>query len=120
MPNYPALLLGRTWHETRHIYQCQDWYVECVAESDEPCAFVGGVDIEHAREGVWLICDESYDVACYASETYHDVGRVIPVHLQVRTVIHHFVQDLAYIVWLVWVIGHDFQQAFRGTLLGVS
>ena len=78
----PPILLLDPGQETRHIDQREQRNVEGIAEADEARGFVGGIDVERARQHVGLVGDDADRAALQAAEADHDVRREAGLNLQ--------------------------------------
>ncbi len=68
-----AVLLGGAGHEAGHIHEGDHRDVEGIAEADEARGFLGGVDIQHARQHRRLVGDDPHAVPAQPGEPDHDV-----------------------------------------------
>ncbi len=67
------MLLVRAGQESGHVDERQDGDVERVAEADEPCRFLRGVDVERPGVDARLVGDDADRLAVEAREADDDV-----------------------------------------------
>jgi hypothetical protein len=77
--------------------------VEGVTESDEPCAFVGSIDVQHPGQAFWLIGNHSDGIAIQMHQSNHQVGCIFTLNFQEFRIIGNIFNYLQHIIRLLRV-----------------
>ena len=104
IPPHSWLVPGR---KPGDVDERQQGDVEGVARAHEACGLRRGVDVEHARELRRLVADDPDREAVQAGEAADDVLGMVLVHLEELAVVDDQLDDVAHVVGLVRVLGHD-------------
>ena len=51
--------------ESRNIFECNQWNIEAIAETDKTACFVAGINIENTGKISWLIRYDTYRTTCH-------------------------------------------------------
>ncbi|ENN89690.1 hypothetical protein RHSP_69692 [Rhizobium freirei PRF 81] len=107
MLDHAAIFLRRAGQETGHVDQGQDRNVEGVAETNEPCGFARGVDVETAGQHHRLIGDDANRLPLHAHEAGDDVAREGCLQLEEFALIGKGVDQLLHVIRLVGAVGNE-------------
>ena len=114
------MFLRHPRQEAGCVGQCEQRHVETVAATDETCALVGSVYVEHAGQHRRLLGHDTHHAPPQTGETHDQVGGEPLLHLQEIPVVHDGVNDLLHIVPLCRVLRHQRVQRFVGSVRRVG
>ena len=116
MANDATPLLHRSGQETWYVDEGQNWNVEDITCADESGCLDRGVDVEAARQNLWLIADYSHGLAVQSGESNDDVLSVCAEQFEEAAFVDDFSNHMAHIVWSIRVGGEDFCQFVAGSV----
>ena len=102
-----AQLLIAAGQEAGHVLQGDDGHVVGVADADEVGGLDRCLDVDAAGQHHRLVGDDADDVAVEPGEANDHVLGPQLVHLEERAVVNDAADDLAHVVGVVGVGGHD-------------
>ena len=106
MTNDAAVLLIDAWHEAGDILDGDDRDVEAVAETNETCALLRGIDIQSASEDLRLIGQEADGATCHAAEADDEVLGEVWSDLEEILMVADRLDDVLDVVWDVRIGWH--------------
>mmetsp|Transcript_21305 Transcript_21305/g.46439 ORF Transcript_21305/g.46439 Transcript_21305/m.46439 type:complete len:294 (-) Transcript_21305:880-1761(-) len=123
MSDDATVLLRPPWKEARHVDEGKDWDVEAVAETHKTRRLNRGVDVEAARELLWLVGHDTDGAPFHASEASKNVRGKSGGHLEQVAIVENAAHEVAHIVRHVGVLwDHGLQRLVRtvARVLGVA
>ena len=102
----PPLLAGPR-EESRYVDKSQDWYVEGVAEADEPSGLDRGIDVEATGKHLRLIGHDSDGVPAQSAEADDYVVREVCLNFKEGAVVEHLLDGSDDIVRVTGVLRHQ-------------
>ena len=113
-----AVLLRGARQESRHVDECDERDVECVAETDESSRLHGRVDVEGAGHHLWLVGDDPDRVPVEVGEPDHDVHPEEGLHFEEVAAVDDHPDHVLDVVRLFRVVRDDVGEP-RSRTLGV-
>ncbi len=110
MDDDTAVLLAAARQESRNVHQRQNWNIETVAETYETGRLAGSLNIQHARQEIRLVGDDTHRHTAHAAETDDDILGEIAVYFEELPVVHDGFDYLEHIVRLVGVVRNQLVQ----------
>mmetsp|Transcript_29814 Transcript_29814/g.58374 ORF Transcript_29814/g.58374 Transcript_29814/m.58374 type:complete len:280 (-) Transcript_29814:818-1657(-) len=103
VPDDPAVLLGRSGQEARHIDKGDDRDVETVAEPHKPGCFDRCVNVQAASQLFGLVGYNSDGPAFHACKTNQDIFSEVGHDFEEVRIVHHTLQHIPHVVGRVGV-----------------
>ena len=116
MEDYCVVLLSGSGEEARHINECYQWNVECVAEAYEACGLARSVAIEHTGKILRLVGNDTYRLAIEAGKAHDDVLGIVGRNLEELAIIDDCTDNVIHVVSLVGSLGNDFVERILKTV----
>ena len=101
------MLLGDARHEARNVNQGDQRDVKGIAEADELCALVRGIDVQHTGHHVRLVGDKAHGTAQNSTKADNQVGGKTRLALEEVAIVGDTDDDLADVVALLAIDGND-------------
>ena len=102
--------------ESRYVYQRYDRNIECIAETNETCAFTRCVAIEYTSQILRLISNDTYRLSVETGETDDDILCIIFLDFKEFTVVHNSADHFVHVIRFSRAVGDNIVQRIFQTV----